>query len=221
MIPSLYTTTEENGWVLSPFRGRVYHLHKGEFRDVKCLRYGWDLLPNTPQTCVVTHGLKWTMHSLVAYGGFVHNEIRILTASEVCHNELSHPHNLLMAKHDLRSILTLSWLPDFCMTGHNITARGFWNHGHGQHAYFDIRVLTQMLQATYSLYISKVYQSHVQSKKKKYTQMYGVFTPLPLAEWQEKNCGVFYKQLAHLQKKQSPYMPSQLAAFVVASVLLH
>ena len=33
-----------------PIEDQGFHLHKGEFRDTLCLRYGWTL-PNTPRNC--------------------------------------------------------------------------------------------------------------------------------------------------------------------------
>ena len=66
-----------------PLEDHNFYLHKGEFRDALCLRYGWTL-SNTPHTCncgtvfSVDHAMIWHM------GGFPtirHNEIRDITAS--------------------------------------------------------------------------------------------------------------------------------------------
>ena len=80
-----------------PLSEQGLHLHKGEFRDALCLRYGWTL-SNTPWLC--NCGKAFTIdHAMVCHmGGFPtirHNEIRDLTASlltEVCSNVAIEPH---------------------------------------------------------------------------------------------------------------------------------
>ena len=93
--------TKERGsssWLsVLPLSEQGFHLHKGEFRDALCLRYGWSL-SNTPQLC--NYGKAFTVnHAMVCHmGGFPtirHNEIRDLTASlltEVCPNVAIEPH---------------------------------------------------------------------------------------------------------------------------------
>ena len=66
-----------------PLEEHGFYLHKGEFRDALCLRYGWKV-NNTPQTC--NCGAQFTVnHAMICHmGGFPtirHNEIRDLTAS--------------------------------------------------------------------------------------------------------------------------------------------
>ena len=79
-----------------PLEEHGFYLHKGEFRDALCLRYGWK--PNkTPQTC--NCGAQFTVnHAMICHmGGFPtirHNEIRDITASlltEVCNNVATEP----------------------------------------------------------------------------------------------------------------------------------
>jgi hypothetical protein len=79
-----------------PLEEHVFYLHKGEFRDALCLRYGWKV-NNTPQTC--NCGAQFTVnHAMICHmGGFPtirHIKIRDLTASlltEVCSNVATEP----------------------------------------------------------------------------------------------------------------------------------
>ena len=79
-----------------PLEEHGFYLHKGEFRDALCLRYGWQL-NNIPQTCKC--GTQFTVdHAMMCHlGGFPtirHNEIRDITATlltEVCHNVATEP----------------------------------------------------------------------------------------------------------------------------------
>ena len=79
-----------------PLEEHGFYLHKGEFRDALCLRYGCK--PNsTSQTC--NCGAHFTVnHAMICHmGGFptiCHNEIRDITASlltEVCNNVATEP----------------------------------------------------------------------------------------------------------------------------------
>ena len=79
-----------------PLEDHGFYLHKGEFRDALCLRYGWQL-GSTPLTC--SCGAQFSVdHAMVCHmGGFPtirHNEIRDITGSlltEVCHNVAIEP----------------------------------------------------------------------------------------------------------------------------------
>ena len=96
----LITMTKVKGssiWLTSlPLDVQIFFLHKGEFRDALCLRYGWSI-PNTPLSCIC--GTKFDVdHALnCRRGGFTiqrHNELRDLTASlltDVCHNVATEP----------------------------------------------------------------------------------------------------------------------------------
>ncbi len=59
-----------------------FHLHKGEFRDAICLRYGWTL-PNTTRLCNCGKPFQIDHAMTCHMGGFRtirHNEIRGMTA---------------------------------------------------------------------------------------------------------------------------------------------
>jgi hypothetical protein len=60
-----------------PLEEHGFYLHKGEFRDALCLRYGWKL-NNTPQTC--NCGAQFTVnHAMVCH-------MSALLLTEVCSN---------------------------------------------------------------------------------------------------------------------------------------
>ena len=96
----VYLTKERgsSSWLsVLPHSEQGFHLHKGEFRDALCLRYGWSI-SITPQLC--NCGKAFTVnHAMVCHkGGFPttrYNEIRDLMASlltEVCPNVAIEPH---------------------------------------------------------------------------------------------------------------------------------
>ena len=79
-----------------PLDDHAFSLHKGDFRDAVCLRYGWSL-PHLPTECIC--GASFTVdHAFTCpHGGYPtlrHNEIRDITAqlmSEVCPNVATEP----------------------------------------------------------------------------------------------------------------------------------
>ena len=107
--------TKERGsssWLsVLPLSEQGFHLHKGEFRDALCLRYGWSLTR--------------------------HKEIRDLTASlltEVCPNVAIEPHLQPLSGESFRLASTNT--DDGARL--DVRARGFWNMR--QDAFFDVRV---------------------------------------------------------------------------------
>lgn len=121
-----------------PLKEHGFYLHKGEFRDALCLRYGWKP-SNIPQTYC---GTCFTVdHAMICHmGGFPtirHNEIRDITSSlltEVCHNVATEPplQPLTGETFDARSANTQD------NARLDIRARGFWNTS--QDAFFDVWV---------------------------------------------------------------------------------
>ena len=133
--------TKERGsssWLsVLPLSEQGFHLHKGEFRDALCLRYGWSL-SNTPQLC--NCGKAFTVnHAMVCHmGGFPtirHNEIRDLTApllTEVCPNVAIEPHLQPLSGESFR--LASTNINDGARL--DVRARGFWNTR--QDAFFEL-----------------------------------------------------------------------------------
>ena len=79
-----------------PLEEGVFYLHKEEFRDALCLRYGWRPT-NMLQIC--NCDTQFTVgHAMICHMGcfpmICHNEIQDITASlltEVCHNVATEP----------------------------------------------------------------------------------------------------------------------------------
>ena len=187
-----------------PLEEHGFYLHKGEFRDVLCLRYGWRPT-NMPQLC--NCGTQFTVdHAMICHmGGFPtirHNEIRDITASlltEVCHNVATEPAfqpltgermNARTANSDGGARL-------------DIHARGFWNRA--QDAFFDVRIFYPNASSNRSSEPSSAYRRHEQAKKHEYGQRVreierGVFTPLVLSTTggMGREATTFYKQLADM-----------------------
>ena len=122
-----------------PIEDQGFHLHKGEFRDALCLRYGWTL-PNTPRNCNCGKAFS-TDHAMVCHmGGFPtirHNEIRDMTASlltEVCSNVAIEPHLQPLTGETLR--LASANANDGARL--DVRVRGFWTAG--QDTFLDVRV---------------------------------------------------------------------------------
>ena len=196
-----------------PFDEHGFYLHKGEFRDALCLRYGWNL-GSMPQTC--NCGAQFSVdHAMVCHmGGFPtirHNELRDITATlltEVCHNVTTEPtlQPLSGENFDARSTNT----NDGARV--DIRARGFWNAS--QDAFFDVRVFYPNASSNRSTTTSSAYRRHEQAKKREYGQRireveHGVFTPLVFSSTggMGREAATFYKRLANMisQKRQHPY----------------
>ena len=79
-----------------PLDEHGFSLHKGDFRDAVCLRYGWPLL-HLPTECVCGTSLTVDHAFTCPHGGYPtlhHNELRDITAqlmSEVCPNVATAP----------------------------------------------------------------------------------------------------------------------------------
>ena len=196
-----------------PFEEHGFYLHKGEFRDALCLRYGWKV-KNTPHSC--NCGAQFTVdHAMICHmGGFPtirHNEIRDITASlltEICNNVATEP---ALQPLNGESMTACSANTDDGAIA-DIRARGFWNRS--QDAFFDVRVFYPNASSNRSTNATSVYRRHEQAKKREYRQRIreverGVFTPLVLSTngGMGREASTFYKRLADLlsQRRQQTY----------------
>ena len=74
-----------------PIDEHDFLLHKSDFQDAVCLRYGWPL-PHLPTECICSTSFTVNQAFTCSHGGYPtihHNEIRDLIAqlmSEVCPN---------------------------------------------------------------------------------------------------------------------------------------
>ena len=157
-----------------PLDDHGFALHKSDFRDALCLRYGWSLL-HTPAKCNCGSSFSVDHAMVCPMGSFPiirHNELRDFTASpptEVCHNVATEPHLQPLKNGEsmyLRSAIT---------TGNahvDICANGFWTGA--QDAYFDVRVqhTKQRWFTLFKKHEDVAYGQHIRQIE------HSVFTPL-------------------------------------------
>ncbi len=196
-----------------PVAEHGFLLHKGEFRDALCLRYGWNL-SNTPPTC--NCGASFSVdHAMTCHMGGIptirHNEIRDITATmltEVCHNVSTEP-LLQPLTNETFTHRSANTEPNARL---DIRARGFWNAG--QDAFFDVRVFYPNASSNRSMTTTAAYRKHEATKKREYAQRvreveHGVFTPLVLSATggMGREAETFYKRLADgiSRKEQKAY----------------
>ena len=196
-----------------PLSEQGFHLHKGEFREALCLRYGWTL-PNTPRLC--NCGKTFTIdHAMVCHmGGFPtirHNEIRDITASlltKVCSNFATEP--LLQPLSGETFRLASTNTDDGARL--DVRARGFWSDC--QDAFFDVRIFHPNAPSNHSRRLPAAYKKHEDEKKRTYGQRileveHDVFTPLVLSTTggMGREAQTFYKHLADMlsHKRDVPY----------------
>ena len=199
-----------------PLEEHGFYLHKGEFRDALCLRYGWKL-DNTPQTC--NCGAQFTVnHAMICHmGGFPsirHNEIRDITASlltELCSNVATEPALQSLSGENMTARTANT--DDGARV--DIRARGFWNGR--KDPFSDVRVFYPNASSYRSHSLAPVYRKHEQAKKREYREKIrnverSVFTPLVLSTTggMGREAETFYKCLADMlaTKRQQHYSPT-------------
>ena len=153
-----------------PLDEHGFSLHKGDFRDAVCLRYGLSL-SHLPMECIC--GASFTVdHTFTCpHGGFptlCHNEIRDITAqlmSQVCPNVVSEP--------TLQPVTNEHFFHCSANTESgarlDVRAQGFWGVHH-QQAYFDLRVLNALATSNRQTTISTCFISHDREKRRVYEQ---------------------------------------------------
>ena len=197
-----------------PLDEHGFSLHKGDFRDAVCLRYGWPL-PHLPMECVC--GTSFTVeHAFTCpHGGYPslrHNEIRDITAqlmSEVCPNVATEP--------TLQPVTNERFFHRSANTENgarlDVRAQGFWGIYH-QQAYFDVRVFNPLAASNRQTSISTCFRSHDREKRRAYEQRVreverGSFTPLIFSALGgiSRATEITYKRLASLlaTKKDEHY----------------
>ena len=186
-----------------PLDDQDFLLHKGDFRDALCLRYGWTL-PNTPWLYNCGNAFS-SDHAMVCHiGGFPtihHNQIRDITASlltEVCSNVATEPHLQPLSGQDMRFASTIT--DDGAHL--DIYVRGFLNNH--QDAFLDVRVFHPNSPSNHPGRLSTMYKGHEDEKKRAYGQRihdieHGVFTPIVFSTTGSmgREGQTFYKYLAN------------------------
>ena len=133
-----------------PVAEHGFLLHKGEFRDALCLRYGWNL-NNTPHSCNCGTSSSVDYAMIYHMGGIPtirHNEIRDITATlltNICHN-IATEQLLQLLSNESFAHRSANRQPNACL---NIRTRGFWNRG--QDAFFHVRVFHSNVSSSCSM----------------------------------------------------------------------
>lgn len=211
------TVCSEKGtsaWLTAlPLEQHGFALHKADFRDALCLRYGWPLA-YAPSTCSCGANFEPDHMLICRYGGYLtlrHNEIRDLTASllkETCANVTTEPRLQPLTGESLPASANRE---DEARV--DIKAKGFWSQG-SQEAFFDVRVFHPFAPSYRNTPIATLLKQHENKKKREYGQRVreierGSFTPLVLTTTggMGKEATAFYKRLASLisEARNEPY----------------
>ena len=203
-----------SSWVTTiPLDNHGFMLHKGDFRDAICLRYGWSI-QNLPAQCGCGQSLS-VDHAFICHkGGYPslrHNEIRDLTATllhEVCPNTSIEPG--LQPLHDEQLDHATAIRDDEARL--DIKATSFWRRG--QDAFFDVRVFHPNASSYRQKSLANLYRLHENEKKRSYAQRVreiekGAFTPLVMSTTggMAHECSTFFKRLSAMiaEKRRLPY----------------
>ena len=209
---SLVQEKGASSWLTAlPVEEFGFALHKGAFRDVLALRYGWcpTLVPShcaCGQSFSVSHALSCHMGG---YPSIRHNDLTADLLSEVCHCVSIEPHLQSAEGEDLRGASANT--TDGARL--DIAANGFWG-GRFERAFFDVRVFNPHAPTNRRLQLSSCYRSHENAKKPAYEQRireveHGSFVPLVLSVTggMGRIATTTYKHLASLlsSKWNQPY----------------
>ena len=148
----------ESSWLtVLPLDEHGFSLHKGDFRDVAYLCYGWLLSHLSDCVCSASFTIDHAFMVVIQF-----NEIRDITArlmSEVCPNVATEP--------------TLQTVSNECFvhrsenteSGAHLDVRdqGFWGVHH-QQAYFDVRVFNPLAVTNRQSTLSTCFRSHDREK---------------------------------------------------------
>ena len=201
-----------SSWLTTlPLKVHGFELPKGSFRDVLCLRYGWQV-PQLPTTCVCGSAMEVEHALSCRFGGLpirCHNEVRNLLASCLTRK------GRLWNNHRTATPATF-WgsVPQEnnhdgprCAPGH----QGQWILGGGsEEAFFDVRVFNPFTPSYRSLPIPSTYLRHEKEKRDRYEERVreverAAFTPLVFAATggASRLTTTFLKRLAACMADQS------------------
>ena len=197
-----------------PVAQHGFALHKTDFTDALCLRYGWSP-PHLPSHCVCGKAFNISHALSCPHGAFPiirHNDVRDLTArlmSEVCHDVQLEPH-LQPLSGELLCYKSAKHEDDARV---NIRAAGFWGCRHHR-SFFDVRVFNTFAESNQSPCLAATFRRREGDKRRAYEERIreveqGNFTPLVFSSsgGMGKAASVTYKRLASLlsEKWNSPY----------------
>ena len=165
-----------------PIDEHGFALHKGDFRDALCLRYGWRP-QHLPSLCVCGKSFSIEHALSCNFGGFPikrHNELRDLTASlldEICTGVGIEPTLQPLSNEQMR--LKSANIDDGARL--DVIAEDFW--GTRQRAFFDVRVFNPFAPSLRNTSIVTLYRQKEQEKRRSYDERireveHGSFAPL-------------------------------------------
>ena len=153
-----------------PIEQYGFALHKNEFTDALCLRYGWTP-PHLPSHCVCGKAFSVTHALSCPHGAFPiirHNDVRDLTAkllSEVCHDVQTEPHLQPLTGEILRYKTAVH--EDDARV--DIRAAGFWGCRHHR-SFFDVRVFNAFAESNQSTSLAATFRKHEGEKRRAYEE---------------------------------------------------
>ena len=173
-----------SSWLTAlPVQEHGFSLHKGTFRDVLSLRYGWTP-ERLPSHCVCGQQFHPDHALSCPTGAFPtrrHNEIRDLLAtliSEVCFNTAIEPLLQPLTGETFRRQATTT--DDEARL--DIRARGFWGN-QAENTFFDVNIFNPNAPSNRTSSLSSCYRRHERAKRNKYEERIleverASFTPL-------------------------------------------
>ena len=153
-----------------PIEQHGFALHKTDFTDALCLRYGW-IPPHLPSHCVCGKAFTVSHAFSCPHGAFPiirHNDVRDLTAklmSEVCHDVQVEPHLQPLSGELLRYKSAIQ--EDDARV--DIRAAGFWGCRHHR-SFFDVRVFNAFAESNQSPCPAATFRRHEGDKRRAYEE---------------------------------------------------
>ena len=203
-----------------PIEEHGFTLHKGAYRDVLALRYGWQ--PNAipshcacGESCSIPHVLSCAKG---VYPSIRHNEIRDLTAhllTEVCHCVSTEP-TLQPITGEVFNHATANTEDGACL---DIAVNGFWG-GRLERAFFNVRVFNPHAPSNQRHHPSASYRYHENNPPRAYDQHireveHASFTPLifSVTGGLGRIAATTYKHLASMlsSKHDQPYSTTMVS----------
>ena len=188
-----------------PIEQHGFALHKTDFTDALCLRYGW-IPPHLPSHCVCGKAFTVSHAFSCPHGAFPiirHNDVRDLTAklmSEVCHDVQVEPHLQPLSGELLRYKSAIQ--EDDARV--DIRAAGFWGCRHHR-SFFDVRVFNAFAESNQSPCPAATFRRHEGDKRRAYEERVreverGSFTPRVFSSsgGMGRSATVTYRRLASL-----------------------
>ena len=213
-----------------PPLAKILHppLHKGDFRDALCLRFGWQpsslsLVCICGKPFTVEHALSC---SCGGYPSIRHNELRANTTTlltEVSNNVDIEPVLQKLSDEHLTQKTSIS--SDDARL--DIVAENFWGHNR-QKTYFDVRVFNPFCATLSKVPLPQCYRRAELEKKRAYEQRireieFGSFSRLvfPTTGGLGSTATVVFKRLASLiaDKQEQPYSKNTILASLQSELL--